>query len=345
MKRRSGAVAERPPTEALWLLNGFRAYQLVVAACRLKLPDLVAAGHDEPSALAAMTKTHEPSLRRVLRGLAALGFFQEEDAGGRYLKTATSDWFRSDRPGLRNMTLMLSKEGYRAWAELPYALETGGPVFEHVYGKSRWEKMAEDPDDAALFNTAMVETSDRVGAAFVNGYDLAGVDTVVDVGGGNGALLAAVLKRLPHAQGVLFDLPTGLVGAAERMRAAGVDGRVTLVEGSFFESIPASGDLYLLKSIVHDWDDEHATAILSACRRAMKPSARLVLVERFLPDRLQSGGLELATVMSDLHMMVVLGGRERTTDEYASLLEASGLRMTRTVMLDSDFYAIEAAPA
>jgi O-methyltransferase domain/Dimerisation domain len=337
-------VAERPPAEALRLLNGFRVYQLVVAACRLKLPDLVAAGHGEPAALAAMTKTHEPSMRRVLRGLAALGFFQE-DAGGRYIQTATSDWFRSDRPGLRTMTLMLSKEGYRAWAELPYALETGGPVFERVYGKSRWEKMADDPDDAALFNAAMVETSERVGAEFAAGYDLKGVDTIVDVGGGNGALLAAVLAKLPHAQGMLFDLPAGLAGAPERMRAAGVDGRVTLVEGSFFESIPASGDLYLLKSIVHDWDDAHATAILSACRKAMKPSARLVLVERFLPDRMESPGLELATVMSDLHMMVVLGGRERTTAEYASLLEASGLRITRTVMLDSDFYALEAALA
>jgi len=337
-------VAERPPAEAIWLLNGFRGYQLVVAACRLKLPDLVAAGHGEPAALAAMTKTHGPSMRRVLRGLAALGFF-EEDAGGRYSPTATSEWFRSDRPGLRNMTLMLSKEGYRAWGELQHALETGGPVFEHVYGKNRWERMADDPDDAALFNAAMAETSDRVGAAFVAGYDLNGVDTVIDVGGGNGALLAAVLVKLPHAQGMLFDLPAGLAGAAERMRTAGVEGRVTLVEGSFFESIPASADLYLLKSIVHDWDDEHATAILSACRQAMKPSARLVLVERFLPDRVESRGLELATVMSDLHMMVVLGGRERTTAEYASLLGASGLRLTRTVMLDSDFYAIEAAPA
>src|SRR5690348_9933300 len=173
MRPRSAAVAERPPAEAIWLLNGFRGYQLVVAACRLKLPDLVAAGHGEPAALAAMTKTHGPSMRRVLRGLAAVGFFQE-DAGGRYLQTATSDWFRSDRPGLRTMTLMLSKEGYRAWAELPYALETGGPVFERVYGKSRWEKMADDPDDAALFNAAMVETSERVGAAFVAGYDLKG---------------------------------------------------------------------------------------------------------------------------------------------------------------------------
>ncbi|HET7418849.1 MAG TPA: methyltransferase [Candidatus Dormibacteraeota bacterium] len=329
-------MGERPPVEAVRLLNGFRGYQLVVAACRLKLPDLVASGHSSPATLAAMTETHEPSLRRMLRGLAAWGFFAE-DAEGRVSPTPISESFRSDRPGLRDIALMLSSEGYRAWAELPYALQTGGPVFEHVYGKTRWEKMAEEPQDAALFNAAMVETSRRVGAAFTAGYDLQGVDTVVDVGGGNGALLAAILLHLPHAKGVLFDLSAGLAGAADRMREAGLEERVSFMEGSFFDSVPSGGDLYLLKSIVHDWDDEKATAILACCGRAMDESARLVLVERFA-----DGDSSLATVMSDLHMMLLFGARERTTAEYAALLDAAGLRMTRPVMLDSDFYAIEA---
>ena len=336
-------MAERPPLEAIRLLNGFRGYQLVVAACRLTLPDLVAAGHSEAATLAAMTRTHEPSMHRMLRGLAAWGFFVE-DSDGRFAPTEISESFRSDRPGLRDMALMLSTEGYGAWGDLLYALETGQPVFEHLYGKSRWEKLAEDPEDAAAFNAAMVETSRRVGAAFVAGYDFGDVDTVVDVGGGNGAVLAAVLAKLPAAKGVLFDLPAGLAGATELLRASGVDGRVTLVEGSFFDSVPESGDLYLLKSIVHDWDDERATAILVSCRRAMKGSARLVLLERFLPERIESPDLALGTVMSDLHMMVLLGGRERTTAEYASLLDAAGLNMTRPVILNSDFYTIEARP-
>jgi O-methyltransferase len=336
-------VAERPPLEAIRLLNGFRGYQLVVAACRLKLPDLVAAGHGEAATVAAMTGTHQPSMRRVLRGLAAWGFFVE-DSNGRFAPTAISESFRSDRPGLRDMALMLSTEGYGAWGDLLYPLETGQPVFEHLYGKSRWEKLADDPEDAAAFNAAMVETSRRVGAAFVAGYDLGDVDTVVDVGGGNGALLAAVLAKLPAAKGVLFDLRAGLAGATELLKASSLDGRVTLVEGSFFDAVPEYGDLYLLKSIVHDWDDERAIAILTSCRRAMKGSARLVLLERFLPERIESPDLALGTVMSDLHMMVLLGGRERTTAEYASLLDAAGLNMTRPVMLNSDFYAIEARP-
>jgi len=210
---------------------------------------------------------------------------------------------------------------------------------------SRWEKMAQDPDDAALFNAAMVATSRRAGKDLAAAYDFTGVEVVVDVAGGNGALLAAVLRHLPSARGILFDLPAGLLGAAELMGQAGVSDRVKIVEGSFFEAVPMGGDLYMLKSIVHDWDDESAVEILKACRRAMKPTARLILYERFLPERIDPSGDSLGTVMSDLHMMVVLGGRERTTAEYGALLAAAGLRLTREVRTESEFYVVEARPA
>jgi orsellinic acid C2-O-methyltransferase len=334
----------RIPPEAVRLMNGFRGYQLAVAACRLKLPDLVAAGHTHPDELSSLTGTDSGSLRRVLRGLAAWGFFAE-DSSGAYRATPVSEAFRSDQPGLRNMAMMLSKEGYASWAELMYTIETGEPVFERIYGKSRWEKMAEDPEDAALFNAAMVTTSKRVGKEFAAAYDFEGVRVAVDVAGGNGALLAAVLHRLPTARGILFDLPSGIAGARQLVEDAGVADRVTTVEGSFFESVPAGGDLYMLKSIIHDWDDEHAVQILSTCRRAMHPAARLVLVERLMPARIDSTGDYLGTVMSDLHMMVVLGGRERTTPEYEALLTAAGLSFTREVPMESDFYAVEARPA
>jgi len=336
-------TVEGPPVEAVRLLNGFRGYQLAVAACRLKLPDLVAAGIGEAEALATQTGTHEPSLRRVLRGLAAWGFFAEGQ-DGRFRPTAVSNAFRSDRPGLRNMTLMLSHEAYESWGELMHALQDGQPVFERLYGKSRWEKMAEDPEDAAHFNAAMVETTKRVGKSFIAAYDFRGIRTVVDVGGGNGALLAAVLGAHPELNGVLFDLPAGLAGAESALKSAGVAGRARVVEGSFFESVPSGSDLYLLKSIVHDWDDEHALKILQACRTAMGPDARLVVVERLLPETGVDGDHALGTLMSDLHMMVVLGGQERTTAEYASLFAQAGLRMTHPIAMASDFYAIEAVP-
>jgi hypothetical protein len=207
---------------------------------------------------------------------------------------------------------------------------------------SRWQKMAEDPEDAAQFNAAMVEITTRVSRAFIAGYDFTGARKVVDVAGGNGALLTAVLKAHPDMKGILFDLAAGLAGAADRLNAAGLEGRVTLVEGSFFESVPPSADLYLLKSIIHDWDDDRAAAILARCRMAMGASSKLVLLERYMPDVIDSMEDALGTVMSDLHMMVVLGGRERTTAEYALLMAAAGLRMTQTINIDSDFYAIEA---
>jgi len=326
------------------LLNGYRGYQLVAASCELNLPDRVAAGPKDAAELAAATGMHASSLKRALRGLVAWGFFTE-DAEGRFAATPVSDMFRSDRPGLRSTTLMLRTEGYRTWGELLYVLKTGQPAFEHIHGKSRWEKLAEDPEDSARFNAAMVELTTRVAQAFVAAYDFTGMDTVVDVAGGNGALLAAVLQSNAEMDGILFDLPAGLAGAVERMDAAGLSGRVRLTEGSFFESVPSGADLYMLKSIIHDWDDAHARKILETCREAMLGEARLVLVERLVPERIGDDENVLATVMSDLHMMVALGGRERTMAEYRELFDAAGLRLTREIPMASDFHAIEAVRA
>jgi orsellinic acid C2-O-methyltransferase len=323
-------------------MNGYRAYQLVVAACRLQLPDLVAAGcYDVPS-LAAKTKTHADSLRRVLRGLASWGFFTEDGDGG-FLPSEISDAFRSDRPGLRNMTVMLSEESYHAWSDLLYTLHTGHAAYEHHHGKSRWERLAENPEASRDFNAAMVEATTRTAAQFLAAYDFEGVRTVADIAGGTGALLTAILAAHRQMQGILFDLPAGVVEAPAAIKAAGVADRVTIVEGSFFDSVPAGADLYLLKSIIHDWDDEPATAILKTCAGAMASHARLVLIERHMPDHATAE--VLGTLMSDLNMMVVLGGRERTTGEYAALLAHAGLRMTRAISLRSEFHAIEAMQA
>lgn len=326
-------------------MNGFRGYQSVVVACRLNLPDLVAAEPRTAEALAAATQTHAPSLRRLMRGLVAWGVFTE-DAQGRFHPTEVSDHFRQEKPGLRNMTIMLSEEAYAAWGETLEAVKTGRPVFEKVFGKSRWEMLADHPDDAATFNAAMVETTTRIGRGFAGAFDFQSVSTVVDVGGGSGALLVAVLRGQPATRGILFDLAAGLAGAREALRSEGLEDRVEIVEGSFFESIPAGADLYLLKSIIHDWDEPSAVAILRACRTAMSaPGARLVLVERTLPEVIEDPDDALGTLMSDLNMMVVLGGRERTPAEYAELLSAAGLRMTRHLQFDAEFGAVEAVRA
>lgn len=333
-----------PMLEGRKLMNGFRVYQLMVAACRLELPDLIADGPKTAEELAAATGTHAPSLRRMLRGLAAWRVVTEE-ADGRFSGTSLSDAFRADRPGLRRMTIMLSEEGYIAWGDLMHSLKTGDTAFAEVFGTSRWEKLAQDPVAAADFNAAMVEGTTRIARGFVERYDLVNVSTIVDVGGGNGALLAAVLKARPGATGILVDLAAGLAGAREKLDSDGVGRRVEIVEGSFFEAVPRDADLYMLKSIIHDWDEEHARTILATCRKAMKPTSRLVLLERTLPERIEDPDGALPTVMSDLHMMVVLGGRERTPREYGELLGVAGLRMTRHVPLDAEFGVVEAVRA
>jgi orsellinic acid C2-O-methyltransferase len=333
------------PLDALRLLNGFRGYQLVVAASRLKLPDLVASSSLDAREIAERTGTNPDAMRRMLRGLVAWGFFSQ-GADGRYSSTAISDAFRADRPGLRNMALMLSDEAYPIWRSLMYTLETGEPAFEHVHGRSRWEILAEKPEEAALFNAAMVEASSRGAADVVASYDFSGTRSIVDVGGGNGALLAGVLRANPGVRGVLFDLAAGLDGAADAMAAAGVADRVEIMEGSFFESVPSGKDVYLLKSIVHDWDDEHSVKILATCRAAMvAASTRLLVIDRVVPEHVSADGRDIATVMSDLHMMVLLGGRERTTAELIALFEPAGLKLTQDIEMPSGFHIVEARPA
>ncbi len=333
-----------PSIEAQRLVNGFRAFQMMVAACKLNLPDLVADGPKTVDELAASTGIHAHSLRRLLRGLEVWGVLVETP-DGQFASTRLSDQFRSDKPGLRNLTIMLSEEGYEAWADFMYSLGTGKPAYEHLYGKSHFERIGENPEMSMHFNAAMVEGSTRVAGAFAAAYDFTGVRTVVDVGGGNGAVLTAVLQANPGIRGVLFDLAQGLAGADEKLAAAGVAERVTLQEGSFFEAVTTGADLYLLKWIVHDWDDERAVAILKNCRRAMDIKARVVLLERKLPERIENADQAFAAVMGDLHMMVVLGGKERTTNEYRDLLAQAGLRMTREIPIESGFAAVEAVAA
>jgi len=339
-----GGMSKAPPLDAQRLMSGFRAYQMVVAACRLRLPDLLADGPRSAQDLAEETGTLAGPLQRVLRGLAVWRVFVETP-DGKFGPTSLSDTFRSDKPGLRNMTIMLSEEGYQAWGDLMYSLRTGKSAYEHMYGKSHFERIGEDPELAEHFNAAMVEFSGRVAGTFAAVYDFTEVRTVVDVGGGNGAILMAVLQAHAAMRGILFDLAQGLAGAADKLAAGGVADRVTLHEGSFFEAVPSGADIYVLKSIVHDWDDERALAILQNCGRAMHRSSRLVMLERKLPERIENPDDAFTTVIGDVHMMVVLGGKERTTNQYRDLLTQAGLRMTSEIPIEADITAFEAVIA
>jgi hypothetical protein len=210
-------------------------------------------------------------------------------------------------------------------------VRTGLPAPKLLGAKETFEGMAADPEGAAIFYQAMVETTRQAAGAVVKAYDFSGVRSLVDVGGGYGVLLAAILKAYPEMRGKDFDLPHCQEGATRLLAEGGVDGRAEFVAGSFFESVPAGADAYILKSVIHDWDDERSLAIFKNCREAMKNGARLLIIEPTVPERVGSSSHDGVIIGSDLNMLVMAGGRERTEAEFRGLLEASGLRIERIV--------------
>jgi precorrin-6B methylase 2 len=327
---------------AFTLVDGFRATQAVRVVSQLKVPDLVSDGPKSPAELAEATGVLEDPLRRVLQALVSVGVFEETE-DGRFGPTAISECF-TDKPGtLRAWAVMLPREGYAAFAELMYTVETGMPAYDKIFGEPRFETLSKDPDGAARFNMAMQRWTEQVAGDVVEAYDFSSVESLIDVGGGTGTLVAAILAANPHLRGAVFDLPAGLKDTEGYLRSAGVSDRCEVVEGSFFESVPSGFDLYVLKSIIHDWSNEQSVAILSSCRAAMDDGARLVLVERLMPERAAENVRDRRATFIDLHMMVMLGGRERNAEQFSVLFDASGLRLGRVVEA-GDMYVIEAEP-
>lgn len=324
------------------LVDGFRTTQCVRAAVELRIPDLVSEEARTAGELAAETGVLEDPLRRVLRTLVSVGLFEETE-DGRFGATPISECL-TDRPGtLRGWAMMLPADSYLAWGELMHTLRTGEPAYEKVFGEPRFDSLARDPEGAIRFNMAMQRWTEQVAEDVVVAYDFSSAESVIDVGGGTGALVASILKANPHLRGAVFDLPAGLEGTDAYLRAAEVRERCEIVPGDFFESVPQGYELYVLKSIVHDWSDDRAVAILSTCRSAMGKGARLLLVERLMPDRAAESPQDRRAHFLDVQMMVMLGGRERNEQQYAALFEASGLKLTRTIEA-GDHHVIEAEP-
>jgi hypothetical protein len=311
------------------MLGGPTAASLLYVAAELGLADLVADGHRTSAELAARTGADPDALRRVLRGLAALGVFGQS-ADGRLELTALGDCLRADAPGSLRTTARLMGHPIvqRAWAALPAAVMGGGVAFELALGADFGAYAGGRPELASLFHAFMGGITAGVAPAVVAGYDFAAFRTLVDVGGGAGTLLRAVLRAHPAARGTIVDLPHARAQAEPAIAADGLSDRCRFLAGDFFVEVPAGADAYLLKSVIHDWDDEQSIAILRVCRCAMGPSSRLLLVERMLPD---DGSVDVEVVMSDLTMMTMTTGRERTEAEYRRLLELAGLRLRRIV--------------
>ena len=336
-----------PRERLLSIIRDFRTTQAVYVATRLGIPDLLAAGPRDIEELARETGSHPPSLRRVLMALAAAGVL-DKVGPRRFALAPMGVALRTGVPGsLRPSVLFLLNEAHwRPWGHLLHTVQTGETAFNHVHGASLFEYLARHPEEANLFNMGMAGNSPAHARLVAASYDFSRMSLVVDVAGGRGRLLATILEANPHLRGILFDLPHVVDSARELLDETGVVDRCELVGGDFFAAVPDGGDAYILRNIIHDWEDDQAVAILMTCRRAMADDARLVLVERYLPDDPREAPL---VFHADLEMLVNVGGRERTTDEYETLLARSGLRLARTISLGRTadamgHYLIEAQP-
>jgi hypothetical protein len=328
------------PDRAYQLVSGFRVTQMVRAVALLKIPDLVAAGPQNVDDLAASAGVQVDPLRRVLRCLVTAGVFTETD-GGSFGATAVSECFKEQPGSMREMILMLTADSYTAFGDLMHTLRTGEPAFEHIFGMPRWEQLAREPDKAKQFNAAMQSRTEQIRGSVASAYDLSRAHSVIDVGGGRGTLLAGLLKAHQHLRGTVFDLEAGIAEADAYLKEQGVRDRCEIVSGSFFDAIPSGHDIYVLKNIVHDWDDEKAIAILTSCSKAMGSKGRLILVEHVMPVRAEYTADSRRIFLDDVQMLVMLGGKERTEAEYRTLMDEAGLRLTQVITTDSIFQLIE----
>jgi hypothetical protein len=328
-------------TEIRRLVDGYQVSQAIHVAATLGIADSLAEGARASDEVAQATGTHAPTLYRLLRALASVGVLRELD-DQRFELTPLGEYLRSDVPGsIADWAAFIGRPyRWQAWAELLHSVKTGEDAFRHIHSTDVWTYRSTHPDESAIFDRAMSSLSRRSNTAVLAAYDFGRFQTLTDVGGGNGAFLAAVLTAHPNLRGVLFDQPHVVSGAHAVLEAAGVTNRCQVIDGSFFETLPYGCDGYVLRTVIHDWDDGDSIRILKVVRGAIADEGTLLLIERIVAP--PNEGREAK--FSDLNMLVGLGGRERTREEYAELLQQSGFALRR--ITDAGIYSvIEAALA
>ncbi len=317
------------------MVTGFRTSAALSVAAELGLSDELAGGPRTLDELATKVGADRDTLGRLLRALVAIGVYAEED--GRYANTALGEGLRSDLPGtLRPLARTLQDPAmWSAWGHLGHSIRTGENAFQALHGVDVWTHRRGKPQHNAVFNDTMTALTWDVGEAVATAYDFSEFEEVVDVGGGQGILLDAVLTRNDHLRGSVFDQPHVV---ATEPRSPGLESRWAAVTGNFFESVPPA-DAYLLKSILHDWPAEQCVQILRTCAASLNPDGRILVIETLLGRP----GQEAAAAFSDLNMLVLPGGQERTEQQYAELFAAADLRLSRVVDTDSRMAILEAS--
>jgi hypothetical protein len=326
------------------MLLGKWVSNAISAAAHFGIADHLESGPKSPKELASLIGTQEQPLYRLLRANASVGVFTElED--GRFAQTPLSDPLRTNaKPCVRNMAMMLTDDWHiRSWEQLPWCVETGKPASYKLNGMPMFDWMGQHPEKTVNFNNAMTDMSQGDAAVIVQSYDFSRFEHIVDVAGGHGTLLAAILDQAPSSsktpRGTLFDLPHVIDGAKKAAILDRFADRCTLEAGSFFESVPAA-DAYIMKYIIHDWYDPECIKILSQCRKGIRPGGRLLVVDQVVPPRNEPG----VSKLMDLEMLVLPGGMERTEKEFHELFTASGFRLERIIPTPGIQCIIEGVP-
>lgn len=304
-------------------IGGYMTAHSIGVAAQLGLADLIGAGSRTSDELAAETQTHEPSLRRLLRLLVAGGIVTEPQPGCFGL-TEIGSQLRADSPdSLKNFARMFSDPlFFTSWQGLHHTVSSGERAFDHTYGAGVYDYLAQHPETSTLFNEAMSEESRHSAEQLAAGYDFPATGTLVDLGGGDGTLLTAILRSRPELRGIVFDSASGVAEAPATLSKAGLTDRCEAQAGDFFQSIPDEGDLYIIKSVFQDWGDDEARAILRTCRACIPASATLLIVGTVLPETADTSAPVM--FLTDVNMMVTTGGRERTESEFRAMLEETG---------------------
>jgi hypothetical protein len=340
---------ELPPEAAATQLlfqigSGYMASAALQTVIKLDIAGRLADGPKAVAALAKDAGVNEDALYRVMRALASLGVF-EETSPRTFGATLASRLLEKGPGSFHDMGLWITSPfHFRVYAEMLHSVKTGLPAAEKVAGAPVFEYFAkpENKELSEIFNNAMTGFSANVAPAAIEAYDFGGIGTLVDIAGGHGKVLTSILQKYPSMRGILFDVPHVIAGAGPVLDASGVKDRVTTVSGDFFKEVPAGGDAYVMKHIIHDWDDERAAAILRSIKRALagKPQGRVILLEAVL----QPGNQADMGKMIDLEMLMMPGGKERTEAEFAALFASAGFDLVRVVRTNSPLCVVEARP-
>lgn len=343
----TGSIQEAPPSlpphiQLIQMGTGGAVANVVHIAASLGLADKLADGPKSAAELAGTLALHAPSLHRLMRTMASLGLLTEGE-GQRFSLTKLGEALKTDAPGSARSTLLMTGSSWvgSGFSNLLHSLQTGRTGFEKAQGMPFFDYLAEHPEAASVFSGAMVGLHGAEPPAVAAAYDFSIFETIVDVGGASGNMLAAILARHPAPRGLLFDRPHVVVDAEKLLKDKSISDRVTIQAGDFFQSVPSGGDAYVLSHILHDWNDEQCLTILGHCRKAMKPNGRLLIVEMVLP----LGDAPHPGKILDMVMLVLIGGVERTEAEYARLLDKAGFRLTRVVATQSPVSVVEAVLA